>query len=298
MPAQDGRDTFDSILNFRDVGASINHFSNTQLLRSGLFYRSARPDSATSSDQQRLKDDFKIRTIIDLRTPTEHIEQARKHANTHPSSTPAVAHKDPMAPFRISDIKYESINLNGSGYSNALIKQLSYFSAAKLIFYYTFGWRKDAIAILASNVMASRGLDGLAIDSLVHSKREIDAIFKVLCKADSYPLLVHCTQGKDRTGLTVVLVCMLCDVPLDAIERDYRLSESELMAERVEKLEEVRSIGLPDTFADCPEDWTRVVYKYVNEDLGGVEKYLQDCGVSSEQQEALKKLLKVDYAIT
>jgi hypothetical protein len=173
------------------------------------------------------------------------------------------------------------------------MKQLSYHHAAKLILYYALGWRKDAIAILASNVMASRGLSGLAIDSLLYSRAEVKAIFSILCNAESYPVLVHCTQGKDRTGLTVLLVLMLCDVPIEAIEKDYRLSESELQPERQEKLEEIRSISLPDDFADCPAEWTKTGCAYINEELGGVETYLESCGVTREQQERLRKLLVV-----
>ena len=292
MAAQDGREHFTNILNFRDVAQSVNHFSGAALLRQGLLYRSARPDSATPSDRQLLVNSYKFKTIIDLRTPTEHIEQSRKHAAAHPPpAAPAVAPKDPLSPFRIEGIDYKDVNLNGSSYSNALMKQLPYHKAAKLIFYYTVGWRKDAIAILASNVMASRGLSGLAIDSLLYSRLEIKAMFDVLCDPDSYPVLVHCTQGKDRTGLTVLLVLMLCGVPIAAIEKDYRLSESELEPEREEKLEEIRSISLPDSFADCPEDWTRVVSSYIDEQLGGVEEYLESCGVTGKQQSKLKELL-------
>lgn len=293
MATSDGRTTFTSLLNFRDVGASINHFSPTPILRPGLSYRSARPDSATPSDRARLLTDYKIKTIIDLRTPTEHIEQARKHAAASTPSQPGAAPKQPLAPVRMPEIRYEDVNLNGSSYSNALMKQLSYHHAAKLICYYALGWRKDAIAILATHVMAARGLAGLAIDSLLYSKAEIRAIFTILCDVSRYPVLVHCTQGKDRTGLTVLLVCMLCRVAVEAVEKDYRLSESELMPEREEKLEEIRSIALPDSFADCPAEWTRTVWTYVNEELGGVEAYLESCGVTREQQAKLKKLLLI-----
>ena len=294
MATRDGRTAFalTSLLNFRDVGLSINYYSKTQLLRPHLFYRSARPDEVTPSDRGRLLNDYQIKTIIDLRTPTEHIEQARNYAAAT-ARQPAVVPAEPLAPVRIPEIRYEDVNLNGSSYANALIWQLSYHHAAKLIFYYAIGWRKDAIAILALNVMASRGLSGLAIDSLLYSRSEVRAVFSILSNAESYPLLVHCTQGKDRTGLTVLLVLMLCGVAMEAIERDYRLSESELQPERHEKLEEIRSIGLPDDFADCPAEWTGTVCAYINEELGGVETYLESCGIMMEQQERLKNLLMV-----
>ena len=196
--------------------------------------------------------------------------------------------------MRIAGIEYEDVNLNGSAYSNALIKQLSYYHAAKLFFLYAAGWRKEAIAVLATNVMAARGLDGLAIDSLIHSKAEIGRIFAILCDEGRYPVLVHCTQGKDRTGLVVLLVLMLCGVSREAVEADYRLSERELLPEREEKVREVGSIGLPEVFADCPLEWTGVVWRFVEEECGGVETYLESCGVGREQLGRLRGLLLLE----
>ena len=291
MATSDGRVKFDSILNFRDVGQSINHISGQQLLRPGLIFRSARPDAASTADRHRVVEDYKIKTIIDLRTPTEHIEQTRKHAPNVPSA-PAVSPSDPAQPLRIPEVNYKDVNLNGSGYSNALIWQLSYHHIAKLFGLYTFGWRKEAISVLGTNVMAKRGLSGLAIDTLTHSKLEVKEAFSILCNPDAYPVVIHCTQGKDRTGLIVLLVLLLRGVPEDAIAKDYRLSERELEPEREEKVAEIRSIGLPDSFADCPAEWTGTVCKYINENFGGIENYLEDCGVTSDQQRTLKGLLK------
>ncbi|MET0887381.1 MAG: tyrosine-protein phosphatase [Mycetocola sp.] len=47
----------------------------------------------------------------------------------------------------------------------------------------------------------------------------IDAI------ANGAPALVHCTEGKDRTGLLVALVLSLLGTPSRAIVEDYRLTE-------------------------------------------------------------------------
>jgi hypothetical protein len=42
--------TFDSILNFRDVGETVNEFLGRRLMRKGLLYRSARPGTYCLSD--------------------------------------------------------------------------------------------------------------------------------------------------------------------------------------------------------------------------------------------------------
>ena len=139
--------------------------------------------------------------------------------------------------------------------------------------------------------MAKRGLAGLAEDSLTHCTAEVKAVFDVLADEASYPVLVHCTQGKDRTGLVVLLVLMLLDVPVRAIEGDYRFSESELKPEREEKVQEIRSIGLPDSFADCPADWVETVCAFVDGRYGGVREYLLHCGVTEAQQDSIKRIV-------
>lgn len=171
------------------------------------------------------------------------------------------------------------------------MRKLPWSSSARLIWLMALGYRTEAISILGTQVMAPRGLVGLAEDSLRYSTAEVLAIFKVLSEASSYPVLVHCTQGKDRTGLTVLLVLMLLGVSVEAIDRDYVLSQTELLPERKEKLEEIHSIGLPDEFADCPEDWVTKVCEHIDAEYGGIEGYLTRCGVTPQMQDNVRSIL-------
>lgn len=116
-------------------------------------------------------------------------------------------------------------------------------------------------------------------------------MFDVLSSPASYPLLVHCTQGKDRTGLVVLLVLMLLRAPQVAIEKDYLLSESELRPEREERLKEIAAIGLPESFAGCDPEWAEQVSGWINEKYGGIESYLTRCGVSAAQMKAVSEML-------
>lgn len=47
----------------------------------------------------------------------------------------------------------------------------------------------------------------------------------LLCRGDALPGLVHCTAGKDRTGLVVALVLEVAGVPDEIIAADYALSD-------------------------------------------------------------------------
>lgn len=281
---------FQKILNFRDVGSSINTLAGQDALHPNLFYRSALPDDATPVDRLRVANEFKIKTIIDLRTDSEHVEQTRKNARKIPAA-PAAEPKDPAYALRIPGVEYRYVSLNGHAYSSALIKQLSYWNTAKLFGLYACGWRNQAIAVLGENVMAKRGLVGLAEDSLKHSTAEVKSVFDLLSDESNYPVLVHCTQGKDRTGLVVLLVLLLLKAPKDAIDKDYMMSEKELGSEREERLVQIRGIKLPDDFAGCPEGWVEEVSRFIEKDYGGIEAYLERCGVTAEQQSRVRKIL-------
>ena len=46
----------------------------------------------------------------------------------------------------------------------------------------------------------------------LQSKKEIAKGLRVLTKAENFPILVHCVHGKDRTGLFIMLVMLLCGI--------------------------------------------------------------------------------------
>lgn len=47
------------------------------------------------------------------------------------------------------------------------------------------------------------------------------AVLRVFAKDGSYPTLVHCAHGKDRTGVIIMLLLLVCDTPHEAIVQDY-----------------------------------------------------------------------------
>lgn len=155
-----------------------------------------------------------------------------------------------------------------------------------------FGFRMQAISILGREVMQPRGLIGLGFDSIDHCGPEIADALRAYATASNYPILIHCTQGKDRTGLIIALVLLLLKVPVDAIQRDYVMSEAELEPERESRLVEIRSIGLTEDFARCPNNWIEKMEGHLGEKHGGVREYCRSIGFSEADEQKLIEILR------
>jgi protein-tyrosine phosphatase len=64
-----------------------------------------------------------------------------------------------------------------------------------------------------------------------------------LCGDDALPGLVHCTAGKDRTGLVVALVLDVIGVPDEVIAADYALSAAYLDSGTAKAISRIRAIS-------------------------------------------------------
>ena len=160
------------------------------------------------------------------------------------------------------------------------------------------GYRRDAIKIIAENVMIKRKLIGLGTDSLDVCTAEIKEFFTVVLASlsgdggeEGGAVLVHCTQGKDRTGLTILLILLLLHIPFPAAEEDYMLSDRELASEREERISEIEPMGFPAWFAGCDPGFVKAMDEHIREKYGGIEKYLEGVGVDGEMQGRMRKAL-------
>lgn len=163
--------------------------------------------------------------------------------------------------------------------------------------------------IVVQEVMVPRGLIGLGQDTLDYSTSEMMEIFDLLAgqhtpatygidngeneedDGETFPLLLHCTQGKDRTGIIILLLLLLTHVPEGAISEDYVRSEPELVVEAEERLKEIQAMGIPEEFIKCPAGFTGAIRGYLEERYGGVEGYLEIVGVGRETQNKIKERL-------
>lgn len=105
------------------------------------------------------------------------------------------------------------------------------------------------------------------------------------------PSVVHCTQGKDRTGLIVALLLMILGVPVAAIEEDYVLSEKGLAPFASTRLAEISRIGLTKEWGAVDPKMIRALEEHLSGRYGGLEKYLDAIGFTEEERQQTRELL-------
>jgi protein-tyrosine phosphatase len=161
--------------------------------------------------------------------------------------------------------------------------------SSKLIILYILTFRIPAIRILGQEVMQPLGLTGLSLLTLAESGPELAQALRTL--ASRNPTLVHCTHGKDRTGLVVALALLVLRVPAAAVAHDYLLSQPGLERERAERVAEMRSIGLTPEWGGCSPDLIARVCGHLDVRYGGVEAYLDSVGFEAEERARLIDVL-------
>ncbi|MAV27156.1 MAG: hypothetical protein CMQ05_13750 [Gammaproteobacteria bacterium] len=118
----------------------------------------------------------------------------------------------------------------------------------------------------------------------------------LVASAGDQPLLIHCTAGKDRTGITTAFVLSILGVPEEIIIADYLLTNRDV-PRQVEFVE--ANFGLPaDMSRDAlvkatgvPDDAMTVFLGGLKRDHGGPIEYLRSVGVTDSTFDAIRGTL-------
>lgn len=108
------------------------------------------------------------------------------------------------------------------------------------------------------------------------------------------PTLVHCTAGKDRTGLVVALALSAAGVDRSAVVADYMQSALNLDGDWLDQtLSRLVSNGVPvspaliEAIGGSPDRAMRHVLMWLDDEFGSVEAYLGRHGLADGAVEAL-----------
>ncbi|KAI0172404.1 protein-tyrosine phosphatase-like protein [Hypoxylon sp. FL1284] len=278
--------------NFRDIGgypvSSSNSDGNSaddaggkttaKVVRRGVVYRASEPSKVTDagvSELQRLG----VAKVFDLRSAVEIERGAKDGYGWHVKEWEGAArHFVPV--FLDQDYSPEALALRYRNYSS---EDSQGFVAAYI----------DILAAAASPSNSYKPFKTI----LEHVAARPSSASPL-----PTPCLIHCTAGKDRTGVICGLILSLCGVPDEVVTHEYSLTDLGLK-ERHEEL--IAHLMDNPALRDQPVAARRMVSSRkeamlgllakIHETYGSVEKCVLDLGLLSlDDIEQLRKNLVVD----
>ncbi|OJT61064.1 tyrosine-protein phosphatase [Bacillus altitudinis] len=134
---------------------------------------------------------------------------------------------------------------------------------------------------------------------LYERKKEIQQLFTLLSDEKNYPLMLHCTSGKDRTGFLSALIQLAAGVPVHTVLSEYMRSNEgvKMLVKRQERFVRMMSLYRVSKEQIQPllgvqQDYLEDVLNEMMDTYGSAERYLVEaCGVPKAQLLKVKNIL-------
>ncbi|MGH2551040.1 MAG: tyrosine-protein phosphatase [Thermomicrobiales bacterium] len=137
-------------------------------------------------------------------------------------------------------------------------------------------------------------LSELYVQMIEGGAATIRAVFETLADNTTYPAVVHCAVGKDRTGVTIALLLRTLGVSDEVIVADYALTDG-FLAEGIARL---RAMGggadldqLPAFVLRAHAETMAGFLATVDAKFGGTNQLLADAGILPGTQSEIRALL-------
>ena len=137
------------------------------------------------------------------------------------------------------------------------------------------------------------------IGMLSDAGHQFVSFLEIAADVDCWPLLFHCTAGKDRTGIAAALILELCGVERNLVLDDYELTNALRSERRIEYLRPSLEEAGADIDAirpalSAPRPAMERTLAHLDSTHGGVERFLiEQLGIHSDTIAALRLNLLV-----
>ncbi|CAI7638640.1 unnamed protein product [Penicillium bialowiezense] len=255
----------EGMVNFREFGGYPTSLSPNIATRNGILYRSGHLSNLTPSGWKLLHK-LKISTIFCL-TTTE--EASSLYAKNDQS-----------------------------------LSEIENFEIVEIPFHKTKFSRKEVLDKYIEH--ASRGPIAVAegyLDLLREGSSVIAKIFLHISAQPDSVFLIHCSMGKDRTGVIFALLLSIAGVSRELVAAEYSLSEEALKPHLPEISKLVQKTTSPDNghvdielmarqVISSSTDVMLLTLQMIEDEFGGVSQYLKcQCGLSSNNLDQIQRVL-------
>ncbi|KAI0434796.1 tyrosine phosphatase [Xylaria sp. FL1042] len=261
--------------NFRDAGGyevvsdspsipSAEGKRRAKVVRRGVLFRSSEPSRLTDIGAVQLSQQLGIKLVYDLRSA---VEIARSVGS---------GHGFPLREWEGSERKFVPVFLDQDYSPEALaLRYKNYASESDEGFIEAYKDILNAATDPANEFQPFKTILGHLAAEPVASSPPIPS-----------PCLVHCTAGKDRTGVVVALALSLCGVPDEAVIHEYNLTEIGLHSRLEELVKHVSSnpkIGIDVEGArrmvGARKEAMQGTLAWIRAQYGSVEQCVLDLGI-------------------
>ncbi|KAK9459640.1 protein-tyrosine phosphatase-like protein [Lipomyces oligophaga] len=253
----------DGVVNFRDLGGWLTDLQTgeetPQRIRPRFMYRSASLNTISQKGQHAIRA-LDIKVSFDLRSDNE-------------------CHKNGI--YSISGLERVHIPLGRED-------DLSPEQVAEKLLAYLKG--VHGFLDVYEEILENGALVSVSKSTKTRHKSSFGTVFRHILERPSEPFLIHCTAGKDRTGVLAALVLMVCGVDMNTIAREYELTQfgiSDKFETVVSKLQarypDLSHQQVASLIASTYETMLRVV-ELIKRKYGGAEGYLHEKLGFSEQE--------------
>ena len=244
-----------AINNFRDFGGYRT--KNGAHLKKGLLYRSGDLSKATDADLEHIAS-LGIKTICDLRSEGER----KREPDRTPAAEPFTFFNIPMRPI----VDY---------HARSLRRLLSLMFGSER--------RMDYVA---ESYQAYR-------EYATNYLPQLKALFRRISNPENLPVLIHCSAGKDRTGVVSSLIQLVLGVSVETAMDDYLKTNGNLSAyteDIFRRLSKLGYFGVPwkrlyIPLFDARADFLNAALEQVKEEFGAVDEWFRrGLGFSAREQ--------------
>ena len=144
-------------------------------------------------------------------------------------------------------------------------------------------------------------LDDLYDDVITRSGDRLVSAVKLIADSGDDAVLVHCTAGKDRTGLVIALTLIAAGVDRSSVIEDYAQTEKHLPAALLDAIvERLRAEHVPDSVnldelvRQSPAVALERILGRLDSEYGSVTGFLVEHGLTDDELKRLRSVLVTD----
>lgn len=227
---------FEKIENCRDFGGMKTSCGSE--IQSGMLIRSAHLAKATDADIKKLREEYRLKKVVDLRTSRE----STQAPDVKPDHVSLVS--IPIFDETLAGISHEKEA--DDALAKGMIPEM-----------------KSLYRMMATNEICRSNL-GRAVQTIMEHDFTTGSI------------LWHCTEGKDRCGLVSAMLLMALSVDRTQILKDYLLTNETNEQKAEMYYQKILTSGQGETIAAAVKDAFLAKESYLNEVFSVIDAQYQD----------------------